>query len=137
MSAYKRFALLLPLLLTFFPWEASAQDKLGGAHPSVTEATLLPRYCWSQFLGSKFKGPEFEIPRKTCGVGMNHYCPGLVALGRANRSIDDKWRRGNLEIAEQGVAYTLRAMEKYPRCPIRGDVMRTYQLIKRELSVLQ
>jgi len=135
MSTYRKIAVLMPLVLALLPAGASGQDVLGGWNPSVTEATLLPKFCWGQFLGNKFKGPEFEIPRDTCGVGMNHYCPGLVALGRANRSFDNKTKRGFLEGAERGVRYTVRAMEKYPRCPIRADVTRTYQLIERELSL--
>jgi len=137
MSTYRKIAVLMPLVLALLPAGASGQDVLGGWNPSVTEATLLPKFCWGQFLGNKFKGPEFEIPRDTCGVGMNHYCPGLVALGRANRSLDDKWKRGFLQGAQRGVAYTLRAMEKYPRCPIRGEVTRTYQLIEHDLKLLE
>jgi len=136
MSFYRKIALLILLALAFLPVGASAQD-FAGWYPSVTEATLLPKYCWKQTLGSKYKGPEFEIPRDACGVGMNHYCPSLVALGRANRSLDDKLKRGFLEGSERGVVYTLRAMEKYPRCPIRADVTRTYQLIKLERSLLR
>jgi len=137
MSACRKIALLIPLVLVFLPAGASGQEILGGQNPSVTEATLLPKYCWGQFLGSKFKGPEFEIPVHTCGVAMNHYCPALVALGRAHRAVTDRYKLGNLETAERGAVYTLRGMEKYPRCPIRGDVTRTYQAIERELSVLR
>ena len=137
MSACRKIALLIPLVLAFLPAGASGQDILGGQNPSVTEATLLPKFCWGQFLGDKFKGPEFTIPVATCGVGMNHYCPALVALGRAHRSLSDNYRLGNLEVAERGTQYTLRAMEKYPRCPIRGDVTKTYQLVERELIRLK
>ena len=133
MAASRKIALLIPLVLAFLPTGASGQDILGGQNPSVTEATLLPKFCWGQYLGNKFKGPEFTIPRATCGVGMNHYCPALVALGRAHRSLSDNYKLGNLETAKRGTLYTLKAMEKYPRCPIRGDVTRTYQLIESEL----
>jgi len=134
MAAQRRIAALFPLVLAFLPIGASAQDWQGW-HPSVAEATLLPKYCWGKFLGEKFKGPEFTI--HDCGVGMNHYCPGLVALSRANRSVDDRTRQGYLFGAKAQVQYTVKALEKYPRCPIRGDVMRTHQLIERELSVLR
>jgi len=137
MSSYRNVALLIPLILALLPAGASGQDVLGGWNPSVTEATLLPKFCWGQFMGNKFKGPEFEIPRDRCGVGMNHYCPGLVALSRANRSLDNNMKRGFLRGAERGVGYTVRAMEKYPRCPIRGQVISTYQLIERELGALR
>jgi hypothetical protein len=137
MPSYKAMSLLIPLLLAFLPVAAFAQDVLGGGHPSVSEATLLPKFCWNQLLGDKFKGPEFEIPRETCGIAMNHYCPALVALGRAHRSISDEYRLGNLETAKRGVLYTLKGMEKYPHCPIRAQVMGTYQQVERELRVLR
>ncbi len=137
MSACRKIALLIPLVLALLPAGASGQDKLGGHNPSVTEATQLPKFCWGQLLGGKFKGPEFEIPRATCGVGMNHYCYALVALGRAHRSLSDNYRFGNLQTAERGVLYTLKAMEKYPRCPIREHVMTTYRVVERELSLLR
>jgi len=137
MSASRKIALLIPLVLAFLPAGASGQDILGGQNPSVTEATLLPKFCWGQYLGTKFKGPEFTIPRDTCGVGTNHYCPALVALGRAHRSLSDRYKRGNLEAAKRGVLYTLKGMEKFPRCPIRGHVTSTYQAIERELSLLR
>ena len=137
MAASRKIALLIPLVAAFLPAGASGQDVLGGQNPSVTEATLLPKFCWGQYLGGKFKGPEFEIPRDTCGVGTNHYCPALVALGRAHRSLSDNYKLGNLETAKRGVLYTLRGMEKYPRCPIRGHVTSTYQVIERELNLLR
>jgi hypothetical protein len=136
MSTCRKFVRLIPIVLAFFATGAWAQD-IYGSHASITEATLLPKFCWGQYFKERFKGPEFEIPRRSCGVGMNHYCPGLVALNRANRSFDSKMKRGYLRGAQWQVRYTVKAMEKYPNCPIRGEVMRTNQLIERELRLLK
>lgn len=137
MNAIGIVALLVPLVFMLRPGAALAQADMEGWHPSVTEATLLPRYCWSQFLGKKFSGPQYKIPRDSCGPGMNHFCPGLVALGRANRSFDDKIKRGFLRGAEDQLRYTVRALKNYPRCPIRSEVIRTYDLIRREQSSIR
>ena len=137
MAAYSKIAMLVSLVFAFLPVGASAQADLDGEHPSVAEATLLPKFCWGQFLGNKFKGPQYGFPRDTCGWGMNHYCPGLVALNRANRSVDNREKRGFLWGARGQVLYTLKALERHPQCPIRGEVTRTYQLIEREWSLLQ
>ena len=135
MTTIRGIALLAWLAFALLPAGAAAQPDMEGWHPSVTEATLLPKYCWGQFMGSRFKGPEYTIPRDTCGVGMNHYCPGLVALGRANRSLDDKIKRGYLAGAKDQLRYTVGALRDYPRCPIRGDIMRTSELIDREIGM--
>ncbi len=137
MSIFGKIAVLVSLVIALLPLGASAQSDLDGWHPSVPEATLLPKFCWGQFLGSKFKGPDFGFPYDSCGVGMNHYCPGLVALNRANRSFDNKAKRGYLQGAQAQVQYTLQALKKHPQCPIRMDAMRTYELIERELSLLR
>ena len=138
MQAYGKTRLLICLLLTFVPMGVSAgHPRLDGLDPTVTEVTLLPKFCWGQFLKDKFKGPRFHIPVQTCGVYTNHYCPALISLARANRSLEDRLKRGYLRFAEDGVAYTLRNTRKYPHCPIRAEAMRMYRLIKREQSLFQ
>lgn len=119
------------------PLRALAGDGLQGWNPSITEKTLLPRFCWHQFMGNRFQGPEFEIPYASCGVGTNHYCPGLVLLGRANRAFNMQMKRGYLLGAQNQVGYTVTALQRYPRCPIRAQVQQTYQLIQLELSQLR
>lgn len=137
MTTRTRIAALLVLVSAFLQPGALAAD-LEGWHPSAVEATALPRYCWRQFLGDKFKGPQFEIPRKTCGVGTNHYCPALVVLNRANRTFDDtRLRRGYLLAAEKKTLYTLRWIKNYPKCAIRPEVERTYQAIEGQLNRLR
>jgi len=134
MSVSGNTAVLVSLAIALAPLRASALGDLDGWRPSPVEATLLPKFCWAQFMGNRFRGPEFSIPRDSCGPGMNHFCPGLVALNRANRSLDNRAKRGYLQGARAQVLYTVKAMEKYPRCPIRGQVQSTYTLIERELS---
>jgi hypothetical protein len=84
------------------------------------------------------RGPEFEIPRKTCGVGMNHYCIGLIDLSRANKTFGNKSRkRSLLLIAKANTLYTLRAMTDYPKCPIRGHAEKTLEQIDAQLIVIK
>jgi hypothetical protein len=138
MSAYRMIVTLASLGLAVIPLAASADHlPLTGMDPTAIEIAMLPKFCWGQYYRDKFKGPEFNIPRSSCGPGMNHYCPGLIALGRANRSLEDKWKQGYLQGAEGQVRYTLRAMEKYPYCPLRSEVHGTYNLIERELSTVR
>jgi hypothetical protein len=128
---------LLPLLLGFSSFQASAVD-MEGWKPSAAEAAVLPEFCYRQFFGDKFKGPQYHWSPETCGVGMNHYCPGLVVLNRANKSYSNrKLRRGFLLSAEKKVVYTIKAMEKYPSCVIRPHVEATYQLIETQLRGLR
>ena len=137
MTTLKSVVSLLLLACAFIQAEAFAAD-VEGWHPSASEAAVLPRFCWKQFFGKKFNGPQFEIPRATCGVGTNHYCPALVMLNRANRTFDSQAvRRKYLLAARKKVQYTLRWTEKYPACPIRGEAERTLQLIEKELREIR
>jgi hypothetical protein len=134
MTTWSTRVVLIGLVFVLLPLGAQAQVDLEGWHPSQTEVMLLPKFCWGQFLGGKFKGPQYTLPRETCQA-WNHYCPGLVALGRANRSFDNKRKRAYLMGARDQLRYTVGALRKYPRCPIRGQAMRTYRLIQQELSL--
>ena len=86
----------------------------------ASEVVLLPKFCWSQYM-SNVKGPQYEIPKRSCGVGMNHYCPALIELNRGMKSTGSK-RRQHLVVAKRGIQYTLRWMKPYPSCPIRAQV---------------
>lgn len=134
MKAFRNIMPFVAVLSALFLRTAYAQRDIEGYRPSPSEIVVLPRFCWGEFPGSKFKGPEFKIPYEKCH-GMNHYCPGLVLLGRANRSFDDRKRLGNLKRARNQVGYALRALKRVPQCPVREDIIRTYQLIERELSL--
>ena len=134
MTTSREIVVLVGLVFFLLPLGGRAQSDLEGWHPSRTEVMLLPKFCWGQFLGGKFKGPQYTLPRDTCQE-WNHYCPGLVALGRANRSFDNKKKRAYLTGAQGQFRYTVGHLKKYPRCPIRGEAMRIYKLIERELSL--
>jgi len=129
---------LLLLVLAFLPAAAGAQAEAPDYKPSISEAALLPRFCWAQFMGPKFRGPEFDIPRDTCGVAVNHYCIGLIDLGRANRTFDNsKRRQAYLLDARKNTVYTLRGIEGYPHCPIRRHVEATFRQVESGLRALQ
>ena len=116
---------------------AMAQAETSDWSPSKSEAALLPRFCWQQMLGN-VQGPEYTIPRSTCGDSMNHYCVGLVDLGRANRTIGDKRKRATLlKVARKDTEYTLRAMEKFPNCQIRAHAEKTMADIEAQLRALR
>lgn len=116
---------------------ALARAETPGNRPSLPEVMLLPRFCWGQFLPGKFSGPQFTIPVHECGVAMNHYCLGLLALGRANRTVSHQgWRRDDLLTAKKDTEYTLRGMTSYPNCPIRAHVETTYRVIIDQLKAM-
>jgi hypothetical protein len=105
---------------------SAGSNALGdyGDGVSEVERALLPKFCWVQ-MGSKVaKGPEFQIP-PGCGPGMNHYCPGLVALIRAKYTADRRRAGALLGQAGTAVEYTLNWMKDYPNCPIRAHVEAT------------
>ena len=127
-------ALVLALLVVSTAVAAETPDS----KPSVVEATLMPKFCWKQFLGPKFSGPGYYIPPKTCGYVTNHYCPGLIDLSRANRTIgNERRRRDALLSARTNVLYTLRGIKGYPNCPIRAHVEATLRVINRELNAIR
>ena len=85
----------------------------------------LPRFCWAQYMEG-VSGLEYDIDPKSCGYGMNHYCPGVVALISAKRSFGDRNKRLSLlREAQTDTLYTLQAMKPYPGCFIRGHVEKT------------
>ena len=117
---------------------ASAQSETPDYRPSTREAALTPKFCWKQFMGDKFSGPQFEIPRKTCGVYMNHYCYGMIDLNRANSAVADEGRRrAYLLRAKKNTLYTLRGMKGFPNCPIRAHAETTLRIIEIKLGALR
>lgn len=112
-----------------------SQAQTVDVHATPIEATLLPQFCWKQFIGNKFSGPAFHIPHKTCGYETNHYCGGLVYLDRARKTIGDEAKRqAYLRKAKTQTLYTLRGIKKYPHCPIRNHVEATLRVINAELK---
>jgi len=109
---------------------ALAQDK-----PTAMELALLPKFCWGQY-NSGFAGPEFTI--HGCGPGMNHYCPGLLALKRSEKpSLPKPKQLDQLKKAKRGTEYTLNWMKDYPGCPIRPHVEQTLITVNTRLRLMK
>lgn len=118
------------LILAVFATGATAQTETPDYKPSISEAALLPKFCWKQFMGKKFSGPQFDIPRRSCGAYVNHYCPGLIDLNRAQRAIgNERKRRADLKRARDNTLYTLKGIRSYPNCPIRAHAEATLRVI--------
>ena len=124
---------LVALLLTLSAVTAVAQTEAPDYRPPAREALLTPRFCWKQFMGNRFSGPQFEIPHRTCGA-----CYGLIDLSRANRSFGDEGkRRAYLMKARKNTLYTLRGIKPYPSCPIRAHVENTLRAIDAQLNAIR
>lgn len=105
------------------------------SHPTAGEALMLPRFCWSQYMPG-VNGPQYSISPADCGVGMNHYCDGLVELGRARKpTIKHGERILHLKTARHDTLYTIGWMKDYPACPLRGQVETTLREIESELKL--
>jgi hypothetical protein len=116
---------------------AMPEDIRAAAYKAeAIEIAQLPHFCWAQYLDN-VSGPEYSIDRNDCGVGMNHYCPGLVQLMRAKRSFGDRNKRlGYLKAAKGNTLYTIEAMRNYPACSLRGRVEKTLNEINGYLNRL-
>jgi len=138
MSANRNSAMLYLLAFACFSANAVAQTEAPAYRPPASEALQTPRFCWKEFMGEKFRGPEYSIPRETCGSWANHYCSGLIQLNRANRTIGNEGRkRVELLSARENTLYTLRGIRGYPHCPIRAHVENTLRIIDAELKTLR
>lgn len=128
--------LLLLMLAVLAGGDWVRADEAPDYRPSKGEAMLLPKFCWSQMAG--VKGPEYQIPRKTCGDAMNHYCIGLIDLNRANKAFGDRnKKRVLLGAAKDNTEYTLRGMTGYPHCPIRKHAETTLEVVDAQLRALK
>jgi len=138
MAPNRNNVMLCFLALTSFSASAAAQPEAPSYKPPAIEALRTPRYCWNQFMGEKFRGREYSIPREMCGTSTNHYCPGLVQLDRANRTIgNESRRRAYLEEAQKNALYTLRGISTFPHCPIRADVETTLRIVEIKLRAFK
>lgn len=129
------FAILF-IALAFTSTAASAAKYKAAA----SEVVQLPQFCWAQYMDNA-QGPQYSISPKLCGVLTNHYCPGLVALIRAKKSLGStaklKERLANLREAEKDTGYTLRGIKDYPHCPIRSHVEATAVEVQKMLSATE
>ena len=131
-------ARFIALVLVILATGAKAQSETPDYRPSISEAALTPRFCWKQFMGNKFSGPQFDIPHETCGFFVNHYCYGLIDLNRADRAIgDDGRRRAYLLEAKKNTLYTLNGIRGFPNCPIRAHVETTLRVIESKLTAFR
>ncbi len=109
-------------------------------NPSQMDAALLPHFCWGPPSSKghfNVTGPEFEIPKDTCGPGVNHYCGGLLFFMWANRAFGNKKLKRELLVkARDSTLYTLKGIENYPECPIREHAERTLLQINTQLKFL-
>jgi hypothetical protein len=128
-------------ILAIGPLAPAGAREFDEWNPPKTDAALLPHFCWgppSHMGHFDVTGPEFEIPKDTCGIAMNHYCNGLVQIIWANRMVGNKnSKRIFLEQAKSSTLYTLKGMVGYPDCPIREHVEKTLQQIEGELRALR
>lgn len=101
----------------------------------------LPKFCYAQYVDQKlWENPEYSII-KACGIGMNHFCPGLLNIMRAESSIPVKFqmngkthqtnRQYELFQAKDNVQYTLKRMP--PDCIYRDSVY----LAKQRVDLLE
>jgi hypothetical protein len=98
----------------------AAQGYAAGT--TALERSQLPKYCWPQYIDAKYGGqPGYSIPRYSCGESMNHLCPGLIELIRAEKVSDPRnARTTNAGKAIANFNYTLSNM--LPACPLRAEV---------------
>jgi hypothetical protein len=83
----------------------------------------LPKYCYAQYYDAKLsRDPRYSIIA-ACGVGSNHFCPGLMNLMRAEYTINPKKfdRRYEVRAAKENVIYTLVRISS--SCPYRQDIL--------------
>jgi hypothetical protein len=120
------------LAVTAFMCEPS---DAAGYKAAASEIALLPKFCYGQYVDG-VSGPEYYLPSDSCGPGMNHYCPALVAFIRAKRSSGgSRERMKQLSIARTDVIYTLKWMEPYPACQIRSHVEATLKEIDFQMKI--
>lgn len=85
------------------------------------EVAQLPRYCYNQYVDGALGGYTYSIPHESCGAAMNHFCPALVYLIRAQKmSVRRAERVGYVQSALGEIDYTIRDMK--PGCFIAKDV---------------
>ncbi|HKK13220.1 MAG TPA: hypothetical protein VKA14_01025 [Gammaproteobacteria bacterium] len=113
----------------------AADSVISSRKAPASEVMMLPKYCWGQYLG--YKGSQFHIPKRTCGVFMNHYCQALIYKNRAEMSIHPHKKRSNLGRARHILRGNLKQMKKHPNCPLRSAVQTNLRSVEMQLQTLQ
>lgn len=100
---------------------ADPADIAAQWNPPLADKLKLPQYCWSQFDPNFAKQSGVKMPTQICGVTMNHFCPALVMLNRAQEGkYSANTRQDMIREAIGGINYTLKGMP--PNCPLRPEV---------------
>ncbi len=105
---------------------------------SVTEYVKLPKFCWYQFSDGQVTGLGPEAQMLNCGVGMNHYCYGLLDLQRSKQAKSLDERRGLLTQARNHTRYTLGYMQRegtMESCSITSHVQATMRDIELQMKI--
>lgn len=90
-------------------------------NPTLADKLKIPKYCWAQFDENFRKQTGIKMPTELCGVTMNHFCPGLIMLNRAQDSkASPNERHDYMREAIGGFNYTARSMP--PNCPLKPDL---------------
>ena len=118
---------LVALLTLTTAGPLQAQELYKGPKDLPQYVLRLPKYCYAQYFDiSLWNDPEFSIVA-ACGGWMNHFCPGLLNLMRAERPKPAGWpknqtfdRKSELRWGRENVQYTLAHMQS--DCRYRDDV---------------
>ena len=106
------------------------------SYAPVTEYMLLPKFCWGHF-SEEFVGADYGMP-KSCGVGMNHYCDGLLALQMSKKARNPTERRRMLVKAKDDTLYTIGWMKQVgttDTCPMASHVQQTLQETELQFQI--
>jgi hypothetical protein len=116
-----------------------ALPRIAGAEPyshaPVTEYIQLPKFCWAQF-NDELQGEEYRF--HNCGVGVNHYCEGLLDLQRSRTARNMDQKKLMLQAAKKNTVYTLTWMKReqvMESCSITAHVLATMREIDLQYQI--
>jgi hypothetical protein len=113
-----------------------ARDDGGQKYSAPAEIiATLPRICWWLYMDNIPNTPEFNI--LDCGVNINHYCPGLVAMAQAERTRDTNKQFELLRLAKSEMDYTLHGTENFPECSVRLSAQMNLQRINFQIDMMK
>jgi hypothetical protein len=130
-------ALAVAAAVSALPGTASADPYYKYLHVPVTEWMQLPKFCWGQF-NDELKGDEFWW--HGCGVGMNHYCEGLLNLQRSRKANNIYEKKTMIAGARSNTLYTLDWMKRentFQSCSITPHVQQTMREIELQSKIYQ
>lgn len=132
---------MLFLLLQFgsINFSRAAETMAPGPYKApLIYAMRLPQYCDGLYFRGKPSGkkPTKNLTsRELCGVGTNHFCPGLVALYQARDARDRNQKINFYNVAKKEMEYTKSWISDYPQCPLHPLVNRTLMEINATLKI--